>query len=308
MIFLGDFLSGNVMSVPCTPTDIDNITKIELSNGWYDDLRITKNTTEELSSTISQNWDWDTILHAKFDETTSAGNVLWTFDTVSHLLIKRKKVDEFKWITLEVHKIETIEDFNLKNIDITAVPGCEYQYAAVPIVNGVEGFYSTINVNVKSDCLVIADRDEIWCTNITDNFLDNTSIVPNSVIQTMYEIYPTIVSNSAANYEEISVNAQFFPTAEDGCTIDLNDDKKRIEYNKKAKMFLRNGNMKILKSIDGNCWGVYVTTPPSDTATDSYQNRKLSFSCTETFNLNDEESLWEYGLIDESASSEWWNR
>ena len=46
MMFFGDFLSGNVMSVPCTPTDINNITKVELSNGWYDDLRITHNVEE----------------------------------------------------------------------------------------------------------------------------------------------------------------------------------------------------------------------------------------------------------------------
>ena len=34
MMFFGDFLSGNVMSVRCTPTDINNITRVELSNGW----------------------------------------------------------------------------------------------------------------------------------------------------------------------------------------------------------------------------------------------------------------------------------
>ncbi len=67
MIFLGDFLCGSVMSIPCTPTDINNITKVELSDGWYDDLRITNNVTEELSSKVNQEWDWDTIFHAKFD-------------------------------------------------------------------------------------------------------------------------------------------------------------------------------------------------------------------------------------------------
>lgn len=296
------------MSVPCTPTNIDNITRVELSDGWYDDLRISKNVTDELSPNVKQNWDWDTILHAKFEGTTSAGNVVWTFDTVSHLLIKRKKVSDFKWITLDVHKIEKMADFNVIKIDPTAIPNVEYQYAAVPIKDGVEGFYSVDNVKIKSECLVIVDRDEFWCTNITDNYLDNTSVAPSSTVQTMYEKYPTVVSNSNANYEEITVNAQFFPTAEDGCTVDLQDDAKRIEYNNKAKKFLRNGNAKILKSIDGNCWGVYVTTPPSDMATDHYKNRKLTFTCTEIFDIEDEESLWENGLIDESVSEEWWNR
>lgn len=305
-MFFGDFLCGNAMSIPCTPTDIDNIIKVELSDAWYDDLRITKNIEEELSSAINQDWDWDTILHAKFDFTTSAGNVIWTFDTVSHLLVKRKKVDDFKWITLEVRKVENIDDFNLRNIDKTAIPNFKYQYAAVPIKNGVEGFYSTCDVDVKSNCLVIVDRDSIWQTNITDNFLDNTSVTPNSKLETQNSLYPSIVRNTIANYEEITVNASFFPSEdENGCDIDLSDDKKLFEYNKKAKMFLRNGEFKILKS-NGQSWGVYITAPPSDTAQDNYKNRKLSFTATETFNIEDEEALWEYGFLDESVTENYW--
>ena len=305
MMFFGDFLSGNVMSVPCTPTDINNITKVELSNGWYDDLRITNNVTEELNSEVNQEWDWDTILHAKFNDSVGAGNVLWTFDSVSHLLVKRKKVNEFKWITLEAHKIESVEDFNIRNIDKTASPNYEYQYAAVPIVDGVEGFYSIDNVEVKSDCLVIVDSDEIWCTNLTDNYLDSTSVVPNTVVETMYETYPTIVRNTNANYETIDINAQFYPVDED-CMLDMEDDQRRIDYSNKAKMFLRNGKAKVLKSQDGRCWGVYITTPPVDAAVDHYKNRKISFSCTEIFDMQNEEALFENGFID--TESQWWNK
>lgn len=305
MMFFGDLLSGNVMSVPCTPTNVENITKVELSNGMYDDLRITHNVEEELGSEINQDWDWDTILHAKFDNSVGAGNVLWTFDSVSHLLIKRKKIDEFKWITLEAHKIEPVEDFNIRNIDKTARPNYQYQYAAVPIVNGVEGFYSINEVEVKSDCLVIADADEIWCTNLTDNYLDSTSVVPNTVVETMYETYPTIVRNTNENYETIDVNASFYPVDED-CMIDMEDDQRRINYSDKAKMFLRNGKGKILKSCDGRCFLGYVTTPPTDAADSDYRNRKISFSITEIGNIDDEEDLYSCGFTD--VESQWWNR
>ena len=306
MMFFGDLLSGNVMSVPCTPTDIDNITRVELSNGWYDDLRITHNVEEELSSEVNQDWDWDTILHAKFDDNIGAGHVLWNFDTVSHLLIKRKKVDDFKWITLEVHKIETIEDFNIRNIDKTAKPNYQYQYAAVPIKNGVEDFYSICDIEVKSNCLVIIDRDSIWQTNITDNYLDSTSVVPNTVVETMYETYPTIVRNTNANYETISVNASFYPSDENGCAIVIDDDAKRIDYSDKAKMFLRNGKAKILKSEDGRCFLGYVTTPPTDTADSDYRNRKISFSITEIGNIENEQDLYDNGFSD--VTQEWWNK
>ena len=306
MICCGSLFCADVMSVACTPTDISNITRIELSDGIYDDLRATQNVTEELSSEINQEWDWDTILHAKFNDNTSAGNVDWDLDSVSYLLIKRKKVNEFKWITLEVRETKTIEDFNLRNIDITATPNYEYQYAAVPIINGVEGFYSIDTVKVLINSLFIGDRDEVWCTDISDNYLDNVSQVPQQSVVTMYDRYPTIVRNTAANYEEITVNAQFFPTEEDGCTIDLDgDEQKRIDYNNRAKMFLRNENTKILKSMDGNIWLVYVTTPPSDTAVDDYRNRKITFTCTEVGDVNNEEDLYEAGLI--TAESQWWN-
>lgn len=310
MMFFGDFLSGNVMSVPCTSTDIDNITNIELSNGWYDDLRITHNVEEELLSEVNQEWDWDTILHAKFDDNISAGNVIWTFDTVSHLLIKRKKKDEFKWITLEVHKIESVEDFNIRNIDKTASPNYEYQYAAVPIINGTEGFYSIDDVEVKSNCIVIADNDEIWTTFITDNFLDNNTVRPSSVVTTMYDTKPTIVRNSNACYEEITVNAQFLPTdgtsEEYGCNIDLEDDKKIFEYNRRVKDFLTNGKAKILKSQDGRTWLVDINTPPSDTGDTTYKNRKISFGAVEIGSPDDEQDLYESGFSD--VSQEWWNR
>lgn len=306
MIFLGSMLSADIMSVPCTPTDINDITRIELSDAMYDDLRVTKNVTEELSSVVNPNWDWDTILHAKFDGNTSAGNVNWDLESVSHLIIRRKQIDEFKWTTIKVQKVKSIKDFNTYDIDITAAAQHTYQYAAVPIIRSMEGFYSIDTVDVKSQSLLIADRDEIWDTKLTDNYLDNTSVVPSNVVTTMYDRYPTIVRNTAANYEEITVNAQFFPLKDDGCSYDI-EDQKRIDYNKRAKMFLRNGNVKILKSIDGNIWLVYVTTPPSDTAVDHYKNRKITFSCTEVGDPNSEEDLYNAGLIP-TVTPEWWNR
>ena len=309
MFFCGDFFCASSMSVACTPTSIENITRIELSNGWYDDLRFTKNVTDELSVQIPQEWDWDTMFHAKFDGDTHAGNVKWDLDTVSHVIVKRKKANEFKWMTLKVQKTYTNDDFNIEDVDLTATPTVEYQYAVVPIIDGVEGFYSIDSVEVNADGIVIIDRDELWQTNVTDNYLDNTSVVPNSVVNTMYDTYPTIVSNSNANYEQITVNAQFFPSDdEEGCEMITDDIGRIINYNRRAKMFLRNKNVKLLKSESGENWLVFVTTPPSDTATDHYANRKISFTCTEVGSVESEEDLWESGVLDASVTENWWNK
>lgn len=307
MMFFGSLLSADIMSAPCTPTDADDITKIELSDAMYDDLRATKNTDEQLSAEANPDWDWDTVLHAKFDDDLSAGNINWNLEDVSHLIIKRKRLDEFKWTTIKVQKVNNVKDFNTRGIDITAAPQQTYQYAAVPIIRNFEGFYSIRDVEVKSDSILIADKDGIWSTRLTDNYLDNTSVMPQQTITTMYDRYPTIIRNSAANYEEITVNAQFVPYKDDGCSANLDDDQARVNYNNNAKMFLRNGNTKILKSIDGNMWLVYVTTPPTDTAENHYKNRKISFTCTEIGNPDSEEDLYNAGLIP-TVTQEWWSR
>ena len=305
MFFLGDFLGSSESTVACTPTNIENITRIELSNSWYDFLKVTHNIDDELSNHVNLEWDKDTILLAKFDENASAGNVNWSIDEVSHLLIKRKKIGDFKWITLEAHPIETVEDFNIKNIDLTAVPNYEYMYAAVPIIEGVEGFYSTDTVDIKTDSLFIADSDEVWTTVFNDNYLDSNAIMPLNTSQTMYSKFPTFVRNSVANYEEISVSAKFFPFNEKTYDYDVYDDRKRIEYHNKAKAFLRNGKVKILKSMDGRVWMVYISTPPTDSGDGHYANRQLSFSCTEIGDIENESDLWENNFI--TASEEWWN-
>ncbi len=312
MMFLGSFLCGDVMSVPCTPTNIDNINYVEIGNGEFDDLYITKDTSAKLTEKQPQNWDFDTILYAKFDGNTLAGNVDWSLDTVSTLLIKRRKANEFQWITLSVKSISAVDDFNIKFKDVTGTDSVQYQYAAVPILNGIEGNYSYADVTCKNRFLVIADEDEIWSTIVTDGFCDAVSNVPSSTVVTMNNRYPTIVRNTSANYETVTVTANFVPTTideETGCVhFNINNSTNDIyvKYLKQFKEFLNNGKTKLLKNIDGRAWLCYVTTPPTDSADGNYLNRKLTFGVTELGDINNEEDLYDAGLI--TASEEWWNR
>ncbi len=313
MMFLGaTFLCGDAMSVPCTPTNIDHINYVEIGNGEFDDLYITKDTSAMLTEKPPENWDFDTILHAKFDGNTLAGNVEWSVNTVSTLLIKRRKVGEFQWITLMTNQITTADDFNVKFKDVTGTDSVRYEYAAVPILNGTEGNYSYTDVTCKNRFLVIADEDEIWSTVATDGFCDAVSNVPSSTIVTMNDRYPTVIRNTDANYETVTVTANFVPTTideETGCIhlkIDSNAHDVYARYSKQFKEFLNNGKTKLVKNIDGRAWLCYVTTPPTDSADGNYLNRKLSFEVTELGSIESEEDLYDAGFI--TAGEEWWNR
>lgn len=312
MMFFGSFLSADVMSVAGTPTDINNINKIELSNGIYDELFATKDVEGELTETIQQEWDFDTILHAMFDGNAMAGNINWAIDSISNIAIKRRKIGEFNWITLETKEVNSYDDFSIVGTDKTAAPNFEYEYVVIPILNGIEGNYSSASpLKVTSSSLVVLDKDEMWATVVTDGFCDEVSNVPNSAIITMNDVYPTIISNTSANYKTITVNCQFIPTEEDSmenCSRVLDElTPAQITLNNDAFMkFLNNKKPKLLKNIDGRIWLVYVTTPPTNSADGDYLMRKITFGCTEIGDINSEEDLYYAGLI--TSTEEWWNQ
>lgn len=313
MIFLGTIFGADPLMIPITPTNIGNATKVQIFNGTYDSLYITKDVSMPMTITPPNDWTFDTILYADFEgDTTMAGNLKVSIMAITHLIIKRKRTDEFRWITIDAKEIrhdpgmtkeQLVAQMDMKGVDLTATIGYEYEYAAVPVMNGIESIYSTAKDVCNSKGIVILDDEEIWMTTYTDNNLDTTAVVPNSVIETMWDKYPTIVRNTEANYETIQVNASFVP-GEDNCDTDWDDEKSMVEYSRRAYNFLRNDKPKLLKATDGRIWLVYVTTPPTDTWDQNSDMRKLQFTCTEIGSVYSEPDLWDAGLI--NAGEEWW--
>ncbi len=313
MVFLGHILGADDLSAPITPTDMSNITKVRLQYGTFDDIYISKSTDITPGAYKPKAWDWNTILFADFEDSTLAGNLLTAIDSITHLIVKRRRKDQFRWITINAKTIEhpegatameMAEQLQIHGTDLTAAIGYEYEYAAVPVMSGVEGLYSVASVLCESNNVVILDDTEIWATPLEDDRLTTTAVVPNAVVETMYDVYPTIVRNTDANYETISVSATFIPGLEE-CDVDWEDERGLVLYNRRAYNFLRNGRPKILKAVDGRIWLVYVTTPPTDQFDQGSNMRKLTFQCTEIGNVENEEDLFYANQI--FAGEEWWN-
>ena len=311
MIFLSGstFLSAEEMTPCIAPTNIDNITKVSLMNAWFDDLYATNNVTDPFSENITDVWDFDTIMRAKFDGNTIAGNINWSLETTSHLLIKRKRQGEYKWVTLAVKEVNSFEDFFITGVDKTAGTA-SYTYAVVPVFNMAEGTYATTDIDVKVDRVVILDNAEIWESVFTDGDLGIQYVVPNAVVETMYSKYPTIISNSDAVYRQITMSLEMMPlTDEEGnCDPDaMMDDARRIEYQQRFLDFLHNKKIKLIKAVDGRLFLSWITTPASLQMADTYEIEDISFGATEIGDPEDEEVLYFAGLIDNSVTSEWWN-
>lgn len=306
MIFTGSFLCGDELSVPLTATNVNNITTMSISNAWFDGLYVTTNTDFEMKD-MPTTWDFDTVLYAAFDGNTLAGNLTIALAKISHLLIKKKRADDFKWTTIEVREVNNdLANMNIIGKDYTSEIGATYEYAAVPSLNGVESLYSVSTADCESDRLVIIDADEVWVTYLTDGNCDYTRTYPINMLQTLYNKYPTSVRNSFQNYDVINVEGSWVPTeSDDNCALEYEDDHARIIYQKAFVDFLTNDKPKILKNVDGRTWLCMLSGDVSDSADSIYNNRKISFQMTEIGTIYNHEDLYEAGF-NQTVTEEWW--
>ena len=288
MFCLGyDFLGVAVS--PITPTNISNINYVELKNGIYDDLYITKDVESEIIPDHSLwTWDFDTILWAKFSDTTNAGNMDWNIEDVSHILLKSRKKGMYKWETLLAHEVNNKKDFNVNYNDYFTGSKEEREYAF--------------------DDLFLIEGETVWSTSITDGFCDTTRNIPSSNVELLNNKYPVFVRNTIANYDTGTCKGAFVPKDPDNeCNYDYESDGdyRRIKYQKEAMDFLCDSIPKILKLPDGRKWLIQVTPNPTDAAEENYNNRYINFTWVEIGDMDSEEDLYYLGLSD--VSPEWWN-
>lgn len=308
MFFLGAFLGADECAIPFTPTSLEDDTVLELSGGAFDGMYVSKNLNAKPNE-LPTDWDFDTVMFAQFnDYHAEAGNYGWNLNNTTHLIVRRRAKNEYNWITIRVQPVSSLADFDFDGIDL-ATESKDYEYAIFSFLNGAEGSYTSAFVTSKNNELVVADRTGTYTTPFTDGYCDTVDTSPNALVTTMYDKYPTVVRNTNANYEEISVNASFLPNKkENGECMNYDDvvenDKIRVLYQRQTKDFLSNGMPKVLKNVDGQVWLVYVTTPPTDTADEIYSDRKFSFKCTEVGTVRSERDLQEAGMID--VPEEWW--
>lgn len=307
MFVCGSNFCGGNLACTLTPTSLEKMNYIELKNGIYDDLYLTRATDFELSHEITEGWTFDTILWAKFNGNTNAGNVDWNTETVSHILLKRRFINDFKWNTLVVKKIDTIKDFVIYYNDYANASGATYEYAIVPVLYGIEDVYSSCIVKSKFDKLFIIEDETVYSTDITDGFCDTTRNIPSSNVELLNNKYPIFVRNTIANYDTGTCKGSFVPY-EDECIIDFNPDNdyKRITAQKSTMDMISDGVPKILKLSDGRIWLVQATPNPTDTAENTYNNRYITFSWVEIGDINSEEDMYYLGLSD--VTEEWWNK
>lgn len=301
MIFLGYSFFGDESTIFPTATAINNITYVELANGIYDDLFISKN-PDNADENINEDWDFDTILHATFNDITDAGNVGWNLQNTTSLLVKKRESGDTKWTTIEEHPISTLEDFNFSGVDYYSKAKTNYQYAIVPTLGNVEGNYNITDVLSDFYGIFLAEKDIIYGTELSDDMLDTTRNVPSTILSLPNQKYAVYCSNSIANYDTGSASGSFAYLDKETCQYDFEHINNQTS---KIMEMLTNRKPKLLKSYDGREWLIMVTGNPTDTGDTYIFNRVISFEWAEIGDYKSEKDLYYANLSD--VPSQWWN-
>lgn len=310
MFFCGLNTVGGESACEVSLTEITNINYVEITNAWYDDLYMSVDPEVSYTMDLPEDWDWNTVLYAKFNGNTYAGNIDTAVEDCSHVLLKRRLPHTFQWQTIFVQPITCREDFEITFNDYTVRAGAEMEYAVVPIFNGLESNYSCTTCKSEFTNMFLISNDTVYGTSITDGFCDTTRNIPSANVELLNSKYPLFVRNSIANYDTGDCTGMFIKmTDDDGqCSLEMLDtenDYLRSIYQKEVMDFICDGTPKILKLPDGRMWIVQVTPNPTDTADTQYNNRNISFSWVEIGDANSEEDMYYLGLSD--IGEQWWN-
>lgn len=294
MIALGitAFGSGKDM-LSCV--DVGNINKISVGHGYFDDLFVTKDTTQTLDN-IVKIWNTNTVLYCRFENCLLAGNIANQLSSISKLRIKAREYGTVLWKTLYEWDVSVASDLVIsKNYPFFKGNKTKYEIAIVPVLTGgTEGSYMTNTVISDFDGAYLCTKDKKYhiYLNLEYNMRNNTN---KNFITTLGNKKPFVFSNSSLNYKTISVNATFIPIDTETKKFDLDSI---IKYRKEIDDFLTSNKTMVFKTFQGEAFIVDVGNEIPQAQNGHYQNVVYSFELTETGDIDSTTDLYNANLSD----------
>lgn len=281
------------------PSNVDNITSIQLSNAIYGHFNVTRNTSTPVSTTVPTAWDYDTILDASFEGNLSAGNVDFLIEQISAIKIKRRVQGQFNWITLKTIPINSVEDLTFVFNDNLNQYGVTYDYAFVPIIENIEGEYIINSVLSQFNGVFIGDAENIYKFFYEVEYGSNARNQQVGVFQVLGKQYPMIVANGALSYESGSVTATILN--EDYQQTGVIDRVAITQQKDALKDYLTNRKAKILKDWNSNLWLVIVNSKINVSYKPSYGMGipSIQFDWTEIGDATNQQDLYNNGILSE---------
>nr|DAQ95496.1 MAG TPA: hypothetical protein [Caudoviricetes sp.] len=297
--FLGYNFALDKNSLDPAPTSVEKINQIQIQNGIYDEMLITKDTNFSYTTTFPD-WDYNTIFDAKFEGDLSAGNIGFLSTQISEIRVKRRVKGTFDWLTIGSYEVTSFSDITkLVFNDYFNENNVTYEYAFVPVVQGIEGQYIINEVFSQFDGIFIADINSIYKFYSGVSYGSSTRVQKVGVFEPIGKKYPIVVSNSLLNYETGSVSGNILP--KDYLKNRILDRYEMAEERKAVEDFLTTKSAKVLKDWNGNIWCVFVTDSPTINYDSNYGMglTSVDFSWTEVGDLSKQEDWDANSLVKE---------
>lgn len=300
MLFLGTTFCGGRNTLNAPPITVQDILAIQIFDGTYNQLYVSADPDLDVSC-FDAEWNYNTRLNATFDGSLEAGNSSFTLRTTDTIVIRRREVGTFDWMTIYVKEIKTAGDLKFTIRDTYARAGVEYEYSISSYINNVEN--STVVKNVYSDFdgYYVTDKDCLYGTIYDMDGCDTSRNIAAQTLEMLNSKYMSVVSNSALNYDSGNITGTFLKVKENTAEPDLNAS---LQYRNDFKNRLANRKPLILKIDDGRIWIIRVIGNISDARGEHSDIRKISFEWVEIGDVNDMKTLYQMGLSD--VGSRWW--
>ena len=254
-MFLGISFAGTNESVANNYVAEDNISSITISNLILGEMYATKDVLLKFNWKIPTGWSNDTYLHAEYnDGTLHAGNIKYATSAVSSIRIKKRFVGDFDWKTIYEQPVVTNEDFAVEFYDYYEPTGREVEYVYVVVTSNAETDSATNSVMSEFDTYFICGPHGESYPMILNMEQTLTYKRQSNVITPPGSKYPYVVNNGITQYYAGNINVSFIKP-DNNCSFDIENAWK---YRNEIDQFLANGELKIIKSFEGDIWMVNV--------------------------------------------------
>lgn len=258
-MFAGGTFAGYSGSISKTVIPQADIGKLEYKDVILDEIYVTKNILLGFNWQVSNEWDFDTYLHATFENSLHGGNVEFNKTTISAIKIKKRFVGDLQYKTIYERRIDPMDespDFSIEFYDFLepSNKSIEYAYVYVTSEDGKERYSATSIIDSKFDSYFICSPDGTiypMIANVDNNVTLNRK---TNLIESPGRKYPYVVRNGITKYYSGNLTVSFFEM-DDNCKINTDN---LWEFRREIDEFLSNGEPKLLKSFDGEIWMVDV--------------------------------------------------
>ena len=282
------------------PTNVSGIKSTRLSNGIYNHYNVELQADSDYSNVIPTGWNINTLIDANFDGNINGSSISESASDITEIRIKRRIKGEFDWITIKDIYINNVSDINTVFNDNTAANLTQYEYAFVPVMNGVEGGYSISEVWSEFRGVYICDVDTIYKFYAGVEYGNTDAVQQIGVFTPFGSKYPVVVSNGLINYQTGSISGYVMPDTNANLELFSNDTRKElIKRRNELIKFLTNKKAKIIKDWNGQSWLCIITGNPST----SYEGNtgmglmRVSAEWTEVGDVNSQDDLYNNGLV-----------